>query len=173
MIVKYRGWERLPVKLKVSHLTRSQYEVSPSISKIACWAHEIPRLENETYVYQILQEQKTQDESPIAPEFLAHLTENARVMGFLMEKVQGDFVSINDLLPCERILGRFHGLGMLHGDVNRYNFLTDHVSSQIRLVDFEHAEIFDTEKAAHEMASLVSELTEYTKRGAPGIMEYR
>lgn len=130
--------------------------------------NEIPRLENETHVYKLLAERDTRDGiSPIAPGFLAHLTESGRVMGFLMEKVGGQFASIDDLAACERALGRFHS------DVNRYNFLVDRASGEVRLLDFKHTEIFDPEKAAQEMASLALELSEDTKRGAPGIMEYK
>ncbi|KAJ5105523.1 hypothetical protein NUU61_002870 [Penicillium alfredii] len=119
------------------------FNSGPAFANIACWAHEIPRLGNETYVYQLLAEQDTRDEiSPIAPGFLAHLTENGCVMGFLMEEVEGRFASIDDLAACERALGRFHG------DVNRYNFLVDRASGEVRLLDFKQTRIFDPEKAA-------------------------
>lgn len=144
----------------------------PAISKIACWEWEIPRLENETYVYKILSEHKDPNELPITPAILGHLTENGRVIGMLLEKVEGGFASLNDLAAYERILRRVHSMGITHGDVNRYNFLIDPSGGQVRLIDWEHAEVFDAKKATQELESLSNELTEETQRGAPLILEY-
>jgi RIO-like serine/threonine protein kinase len=84
------------------------------------------------------------NEPPIAPNFLGHLTENGITMGFLLQKVDGEPACVNDLANCEAVLHRLHRLGMIHGDVNRYNFLVDRVSgSSVRLVDFEHAQKFE------------------------------
>lgn len=144
----------------------------PAISKIACWEWEIPRLENETCVYEILSQHKNLNEQPITPEFLGHLTENGRVIGMLLEKVEGGSASPSDLSTCKEILRRVHSIGIIHGDVNRYNFLIDPSGGQVRLVDWEHAEIFDAEKANQELESLPNELAEETKRGAPWVSRY-
>ena len=147
----------------------------PAISKIACWECEIPRLENETYVYKVITkhvyERGHEDGSPIAPAFLGHLTENGRVIGMLLEKVEGVHASLDNLPVCESVLRRLHSLGIVHGDVNRCNFLVCG-GGQVRLVDFEHAQVFDDEKAAQELESLSSKLVEETGRGAPLELEY-
>ena len=150
----------------------------PAISKIACWEWEIPRLENETYVYEVITKQahahEHADGSPISPAFLGHLTENGRVIGMLLEKVEGVHASLDHLPVCESVLRRVHSLGIVHGDVNRYNFLVcgGGGGSQVRLVDFEHSQVLDDERAAQELESLSSELVEETGRGAPLGLEY-
>ncbi|KAH7265456.1 uncharacterized protein BKA55DRAFT_590739 [Fusarium redolens] len=149
-----------------------QYDDVPAIDKIACFEWEIRRIERETWAYSLLADDHSQNpnESPIAPKLLAHLTENGRIMGLLLEKVDGESACINDLDHCETLLRRLHhDLGLIHGDVNRYNFLVDRVSgSGVRLVDFEHAEDINESLARDELLSLPAELTEETRRGATG-----
>lgn len=68
-------------------------------------------------------------------------------MGFLMEKVEGRFACSDDLAQCEALLRRLHGLGdlgLVHRDVNRYNFIIEEGhGGSVRLVDFEHAKDYD------------------------------
>lgn len=103
------------------------YHGQPAITKIACFDWDIPRIDKETWAYStISQHQQQHPNIPrIAPEFLAHLTENGRVIGILMEKIDGEFASIDDLPACEEALRRVHDIGWVHGDVNRYNFMVD------------------------------------------------
>lgn len=62
-------------------------------------------------------------------------------MGVLMEKVNENFPSISDLSRGDELVRRFHQLELVHGDLNRYNFVVDHgESGGIRLIDFECAE---------------------------------
>ncbi|KAG5752783.1 hypothetical protein H9Q70_004591 [Fusarium xylarioides] len=147
-----------------------QYNDAPAIAKIACFEWEIRRIERETWAYSLLEDHQSQhpNESLIAPKFLAHLTENGRIMGLLLEKVDGESACADDLEHCETLLRRLHrDLGLVHGDVNRYNFLVDRVSGRsVRLVDFEHAEDFNESLARDELLSLPVELTEETGRGA-------
>ena len=49
-----------------------------------------------------------------APEFLGHLTENGRIIGFLLEKVDGEAACIDDLTKCESLVRRMHGLRFIH-----------------------------------------------------------
>lgn len=79
------------------------------------------------------------DEPRIAPEFLGHLTEKGRIIGFLLEKFDGAHACVNGLADCEALGSRPHDAGFIHGDVNKYNILIDRVSRNgMRLVDFEH-----------------------------------
>lgn len=73
-------------------------------AKFARFDWEIQYIENETTVYQWI------DGHNIGPRFLGHLTEDARVIGFLMERIQ-------DLEPCQQTLSRLHCLGIRHGDI--------------------------------------------------------
>ncbi|KAM5345887.1 hypothetical protein ACJ41O_011748 [Fusarium nematophilum] len=146
---------------------------SPAIAKIACFEWDVRRIERETWAYSVLARHQSQhpDEPPIAPNFLGHLTEDGRVMGILLQKVEGKSACIDDLADCEALLRRVHGLGLVHGDVNRYNFVVDRVAGGMRLVDFEHAEEFDEALAKEELLSLPVELVEDAGRGSTVIRQ--
>jgi hypothetical protein len=88
------------------------------IAKIARFEWELPRIEQETRAYQLL------EGTELAPRFLAHIHENGRIMGFLLEKIEGRSASVQDLSVCKTALGNLHKLGLAHGDINRYNFLS-------------------------------------------------
>lgn len=75
------------------------------IAKIARFEWEVPRIEQETIAYQLL------EGSGLAPRFLAHIHENGRIMGFLLEKLEGRHASIQDLSACEAVLKSFHERG--------------------------------------------------------------
>jgi hypothetical protein len=95
-----------------------QSPVTTIIAKIARFEWEIPRIERETRAYQLL------EGSGLAPRFLGHIHEYGRIVGFLLEKIEGHPASIQDLGICETALEKLHKLGLLHGDANRYNFLS-------------------------------------------------
>lgn len=138
------------------------------ICKIARFEWNIPCMENETQVYSIIDQYKDNGIPAVAPAFLGHVAENGRVMGILLEKLEGEFASIDDLSACKELLSRLHRMNIIHGDVNRYNFMVDRVKGSVRLVDFEHAEPHEEEKELVELQSLRSELEETTGRGGPG-----
>ncbi|KAM5441178.1 hypothetical protein MferCBS31731_003605 [Microsporum ferrugineum] len=142
----------------------------PAITKIVRWEWELARMENETWAYSLLHRHqcKHPDEPPIGPQFLGHLSEDGRVMGMLLEKVQGRFTGPDDLLKCEELVRRVHRLGLIHGDVNRHNFLVNEETGDVRLLDFEHVEEFDEEVARAELEALPLELAEETGRGSTG-----
>jgi hypothetical protein len=81
-------------------------------------------------------------EPSVAPAFLGHLIENGRVIGLWLEKVDGGFASIDDLPQYKKALCGLHGMGLVHGDVNRFNFIVDRSSGHVRMIGFEHAEEF-------------------------------
>lgn len=115
----------------------------------------------------MVEEYREPGDPVIAPTFLGHVTENGRVIGMLLEKLEGDSTSIDDLPACRKTLENFHLMNMVHGDVNRYNFIVDRSEKpvHVRLVDFEHAEPYEGSKALLELQSLLSELAETTGRG--------
>lgn len=67
---------------------------------------------------------------------LAHVHENGRVVGFLLEKVEGRSASIQDFKRLRDSAGKFHELRRLYGDANRYNFLV--TEDGVKLIDFEN-----------------------------------
>jgi len=128
------------------------------VAKIARFEWELPRIRQETRAYQLLEGRG------LAPRFLAHLHENGRIMGFLLEKLEGRSASIQDLDVCETALGKLHELGLVHGDVNRYNFLVTEEGA--KLIDFEHLqEDASPESMRRELEKLRAELADESGRG--------
>nr|POF23984.1 hypothetical protein CFP56_54920 [Quercus suber] len=145
------------------------YNGVPAVSKIAAFDWDIPRLEREVWAYSILDVHQHPDlgKPKISPRVLGHLTECGRVIGILLERLEGQHASFADLPDCESALRRLHEIGLVHGDVNRYNFIVDKDRRQVSMVDFEYAAAFDEVAAKEELQSLSSELTEETGRGRP------
>lgn len=137
-----------------------KYNSKSVISKIARFEFEIPRIETETAIYQAI------DGHGIGPAFLGHLVEHGRVMGFLIEKIDGVNGEIGDLEACEFIVKRLHSLGIVHGDLNKYNFIVGH--TRTTLIDFENAIKNGSKDAMQkEFVCLTEQLTEETGRGGP------
>ncbi|KAI1407237.1 alpha-galactosidase A [Hypoxylon sp. FL1857] len=129
------------------------------IAKIARFSWEIQYIETETRIYQLLQH------LGIAPRFLGHIHEAGRVIGFLLEKVEGRPACWDDLKICEAALRQLHDMRILHGDCNRYNFIVG-PNGKVALIDFDNAKVdADTQIMEKEMASLEEQLLEETGRG--------
>jgi tRNA A-37 threonylcarbamoyl transferase component Bud32 len=87
------------------------------------------------------------------------------VIGFLLEKAEGRRAGIADLEICQRSLQRLHDLGVLHGDVNRHNFIIAPGHEAVP-IGFEKSVInADVESLAKEMSGLAEQLSEETGRG--------
>lgn len=155
-----------------SHVHEVECAGQRAIAKIALWSWQFRAKRIETRVYHEFAYDREDNplELTCAPGFLGHLTENGRVIGVLLEWVEGESAGIGDLAGCEAVVRRMHALDMVHGDVNRYNFIVDRGSNHIRVIDFEHVENFDEEKARKELESLEGELREETGRGAPTVL---
>ncbi|KAH7354225.1 hypothetical protein B0T11DRAFT_342349 [Plectosphaerella cucumerina] len=94
------------------------HQPETTIAKMARFYWEVPYIEAETQMYQVL------DDTGIAPKFLGHIHEEGRVMGILLEKVTGGrSAEPADLERCKAALDRLYKLGYLHGDCNKYNFI--------------------------------------------------
>ncbi|KAI2602742.1 alpha-galactosidase A [Hypoxylon sp. NC1633] len=144
----------------VSHSTLPFPLPSPAtmVAKIARFEWELPRIEQETRAYQLL------EGYGLAPRFLAHVHENGRIVGFLLERIEGRSASFQDLSVCETALGKLHELGLLHGDVNRYNFLV--TEEGVKLLDFERLqENASPESMSKELENLRAELVDESGRG--------
>ncbi|KAE8396976.1 hypothetical protein BDV37DRAFT_292852 [Aspergillus pseudonomiae] len=140
-------------------LSTSSKPMPTAIAKIARFWWEIPRLSQETRIY------KTLENTGLAPRFLGHIHENGRVIGILLEKLEGREANIKDLPACISVLKQLHTIGIHHGDVNRYNFIVQNDAA--RLIDFERSQICHGDAASleAEMASLNGQLNERTGRG--------
>ena len=101
----------------------------------------------------------------IAPRFLGHIHEHGRVMGFVLEKVEGRLATIEDLSCCRSVLQRLHDHGLVHGDINKYNFIVH--DDKVRLIGFEKSQFCpdDAESMQNEVESLRGQLMEETGRG--------
>ncbi|KAE8149335.1 hypothetical protein BDV25DRAFT_167895 [Aspergillus avenaceus] len=132
---------------------------STVVAKIAHFWWEIPRLAQETRIY------KSLENTGLAPRFLGHVHEHGRVIGILLEKLDGREANIDDLPACRSVLKKLHAVGIRHGDVNRYNFIVR--GDAVKLIDFEGSEMCHGDAASleAEMASLEGELNECTGRG--------
>ncbi|KAI9810376.1 MAG: hypothetical protein M1832_001357 [Thelocarpon impressellum] len=141
-------------------LVSSAALAGPAVAKCARFPFEIPRMAAETAAYARLA-----GSTDVAPAFLGHVVEGGRVIGLLLEHIAGGRAAgPADLEECRAALQRVHARGLLHGDVNRYNFVVS--AHGVRLVDFENSRL-DAPRAAMgaEMASLAGQLAEDTGRG--------
>lgn len=134
--LSFKIGERLRANVYVA--SASQFE-KPIIAKFARFEWEIGYYITETQVYSWI------DGSNIGPQFLGYLTEEGRVIGFLIEKVEGRHATISDLLACKAVVRQLHGLGILHKDLNKHNFLISERGAV--LIDFETAERSDDNEA--------------------------
>jgi tRNA A-37 threonylcarbamoyl transferase component Bud32 len=66
-------------------------------------------------------------------KFLGHVSEEGRVIGPLIDKVQD--ARHATISACVEALTKLHRLGFLHGDTNKHNFLVN--STGATLIDFE------------------------------------
>ncbi|KAI0815382.1 alpha-galactosidase a precursor [Xylaria sp. FL0064] len=136
----------------------------PVVYKFAEFPWQIPIMERETTAYNWIHGQG------IGPQFLGHVTEAGRVIGFLIENVPGHTAKIEDLDKCQRVLKRLHALGLKHGDVNKHNFLIRDGKEEAVLVDFETTvRCQDEKELLGESEELREKLEENNGKG--GIVE--
>ncbi|OJJ47933.1 hypothetical protein ASPZODRAFT_131545 [Penicilliopsis zonata CBS 506.65] len=133
------------------------------IAKFARFPWEIQYMENETTAYQWI------SGHTIGPRFLGHLTENGRVIGFLMERITDtQHASPEDLEACREVLTRLHDVGVRHGDTNRFNFLV--CDSKATLIDFDTAQKCDDRNLLlQELENLTVCLNDPSDRGGGGL----
>ncbi|KAL4891355.1 alpha-galactosidase A precursor [Aspergillus ambiguus] len=134
------------------------------VAKFARFPWEIQYIENETTAYQWISGHN------IGPQFLGHLTENGRVIGFLMEYIpDARHAAAQDVKACREVLSRLHGLGIRHGDTNRFNFLIR--DSNATLIDFDTAQkCDDPEVLLQELQDLTTCLEDLSTRGGGGLL---
>ncbi|KAH8820092.1 hypothetical protein F5884DRAFT_849370 [Xylogone sp. PMI_703] len=104
---------------------------TPVLIKIASFPREIPSLEQEATVYRLLHDTRA------TPDFLGHVTEGGRVIGFVTEYIE-EVPSIRNrnIYNCLAALRSLHQRGIAHGDAHDGNCLVRKDGSAV-LVDFE------------------------------------
>lgn len=142
------------------HVVTHPFFTRPVLIKFAEFPWPIPFFEAETAAYEWI------DGSGIGPGFLGHLTEEGRVIGFILEYVEDTRTAeTEDLAACQGLLSRLHALGIKHGDVNKYNFLLRH--DRVVMVDFETAErCSESDELKAELQLLEQSLRDTSRRGA-------
>jgi len=113
---------------------------APVLIKIASFPWDLPSLERESKVYRLLHG------SGATPEFLGHVTEGGRAIGFITEYI-GEEPSIRgrNMVGCLAALRRLHQRGIAHGDAHDGNCLIRKDGSPV-LIDFE----LSVETCSHE-----------------------
>ncbi|KAI4862164.1 alpha-galactosidase a precursor [Hypoxylon rubiginosum] len=136
------------------------------VYKFAEFPWQIPVMEMETTAYGWINGQG------IGPQFLGHVTEAGRVIGFLLENIPGYTAEVNDLEKCQRVLKRLHALGLKHGDVNKHNFLIRDGKGEAVLIDFETTiRCQDERELTGELEGLREQLEENDGRGGVMVLE--
>lgn len=152
--------------LKIGNELRSNVYVAfcpgvdaPIVAKFARFDWEIPQLQAETEVYRWI------EGCEIGPAFLGHVTEEGRVIGFLMAYIpETRPATPQDFTLCHDALAKLHELGIKHGDINKNNFLIH--SQGATLIDFEVASNdASREDLDAEMGKLMSELDDDSGKG--------
>ncbi|CAH0051919.1 unnamed protein product [Clonostachys solani] len=135
------------------------------IAKMARFEWEIRYLARETLAYQLLHG------TGIGPRVLGQIHEQGRVIGILLEIVQGRSAGIDDLPQCLAALKRLHGMRILHGDCNRHNFIVGS-GGKVTLIDFsEFKENATDEELAAEEESLAGKLEDDSGLGDYGVID--
>jgi len=136
-------------------------EEKPCCLKIARFSHELTYLRQEIWAYSILIERRFTS----APEFYGYVYEEQtdRIIGFIMEELCGRYAGIADLQSCHTILRQMHDVGLVHGDVNKYNFIV--TKRGTRLVDFEASRVQAGNAQIQELGSLANRLASTSREG--------
>ncbi|OBT78252.1 hypothetical protein VF21_02982 [Pseudogymnoascus sp. 05NY08] len=126
--------------------------------------HELEALERKVRVYGALRNR----EFSLCPGFIGYVYEEEkdRVLGFLMEEMHGRHPDIRDLGACEDTVEQLHGVGVVHGDLNKYNII---VSGNVaKLIDFEVSTFLEDghhEEAKDELRKLADQLLDTSEVG--------
>ncbi|KFY30766.1 hypothetical protein V493_01676 [Pseudogymnoascus sp. VKM F-4281 (FW-2241)] len=157
--------------LKLEHSERISDRISRvvvcgrvCVLKIARFQHELEALEKEIRAYGVLMNHRFS----LVPEFIGFVYEEEenRVIGFLIEELHGRHPNIRDLRTCKYTVEQLHSIGIIHGDLNRYNIIiTGH---EAKLIDFEASTLQKEghhEEATDELRKLTEKLLDSSEEG--------
>ena len=87
-----------------------------------------------------------------------------------MERISdAQHASPQDVEVCREVLSRLHGLGVRHGDTNRFNFLVR--DDKAILIDFDTAEKCDDRNSLlQELEHLTTCLEDSSRKGGGGLL---
>ena len=102
------------------------------IAKYARFSWEIGLAEHETRMYREIEGRG------IGPEFLGHIHEHGRIIGFLLRKVEGWWPQRADYWATRTTLERLHKRGIRHGALKREEFVVGSEGEAV-LLDFENS----------------------------------
>ncbi len=148
-IMNLQPVKRISHRVSLARQDRNLYCV-----KIARFNHELVYMKREVWAYKML----VKSGLTIAPKFHGYVYEEHpdRIIGFLMEIIDGRHADVEDLEPCRKVVQQMHGLGLIHGDLNKYNFIV--TENGVKLVDFEASEFADEGTREHELDGLAGYL---------------
>lgn len=136
------------------------------VCKYAPFPWMMHRIEQETAVWERVTAQRGDATRYWAPRFLGHVSEEGRVIGFLMEFISGHFPrGEGDREVCSKALEKLHGLGMKHSDIHRGSFVVR------REKGVDEAVLVDLQMAVpcRDAVELVGEQTELGRCLRPGL----
>ena len=88
-----------------------------------------------------------------------------------MEALNGRHPDVKDLEICEDVMLRLHTVGIVHGDLNKYNIVIE--GDEAKFIDFEAATFRDDKGYAklklEETVKLAQKLADASGVGARGI----
>ncbi|KAI1756815.1 hypothetical protein F4782DRAFT_484242 [Xylaria castorea] len=144
------------------HLVTHPLFKSPVIAKFTEFPWQTPYFEAETTAYEWV------DGQGVGPKFLGHIIEAGRCIGFIVENVDGARTAEPaDLSVCQSVLAKLHSLGIIHGDINKHNFLVR--DGKAVLIDFESARRCREKKEfKSEFQGLEHSLSDTSRRGGMG-----
>ncbi|KAK4138042.1 hypothetical protein BT67DRAFT_447697 [Trichocladium antarcticum] len=131
--------------------------------KIARFLFELPLLTREVEAYHRLAE------SDVAPSLIGYVFEERpdRVVGFLVEAVEGRVANVADYKECIRALEKLHNF-VVYGDLCRYNIII--TANGPKFIDFEHSTPITEARNSlvdDEKQSLAVKLVDETGAGRP------
>lgn len=119
------------------------------VVKFARFAWEIPALDRECKAYRWIEGQDT------GRRFLGFLVEKGRIIGFIIERmIDARHATPTELRLCQKTFSKLHKLGILHGDVNKNNFLVK--GGRPIVIDFECARVSEDKPALREKIECLS-----------------
>ncbi|KAF4239103.1 hypothetical protein CNMCM6457_009147 [Aspergillus fumigatiaffinis] len=142
-----------------NRISRVKYDGETWILKVARFRHEIPALQREVSIYSTI----TASAFPHAPKFIGFVYEEtkARIVGFLMEELSGETPDIHNLRDCVETVRLLHTCGIVHGDLNKYNFLMTEYGAKIFDFEASAAQVnVDPAAAEEELKALASKLAD-------------
>ncbi|GKU05060.1 alpha-galactosidase a [Fusarium langsethiae] len=120
-LVDHRDLEMGEWVYKMTFKVISHSTILPRVNMMAKIAHsesELPFIEQESSVYQLLEGTR------FALRFLGHIHENGRIIGFLLERMIGQSVTSIDVEDWQEALREFHTItGLLLGKVDKNAFV--------------------------------------------------